>query len=168
MSAKINCDNLINQSGQCACGAVKFVTQGKINFSVFCHCKACSRFRSMSPVHLLGVPAENFRIVDGEDKVKIGHGFNKIIQGFCVECGSAVFQCPEGANFRALYPTTFQIGDPDLPSCLLPEKYLPKFHVNYENRLINIDDNLPKYEIWMTGNRLNNDGSPFPTNAIES
>ena len=89
---------------------------------------------------------------------------------FCTECGSFVPAAPKGAGFRALSPVTFCIetkleenkedGEEDPSSsavlrssmcgvsCLLPAELLPTQHVNYENRLRDYHDDLPKWRTF--------------------
>ena len=87
---------------------------------------------------------------------------------FCTECGSFLFQRPKGATFRALDPASFHLETEEPnnlcgKSCKLPDSLLPTAHYNYENRLYDFNDDLPK---WMTfaisqgnpGIRLTNDG----------
>jgi hypothetical protein len=102
---------------------------------------------------------------------------------FCTECGSFVYQRPKGAGFRALSPVTFCIetkleenkedGEEDPSSsavlrssmcgvsCLLPAELLPTQHVNYENRLRDYHDDLPKWRTFAHRKvRLTNSGTP--------
>ena len=98
----------------------------------------------------------------GEDHVRISNGYGKMIHAFCTNCGTGIYQYPDGATFRAVFPTTFQIHDAsNEKSCMLPEEYLPKAHVNYENRLTDWFDELPKYKTNRAGIRVTNNGEPI-------
>jgi hypothetical protein len=60
----------INLPAKCYCGTVQMSIQGSVMFSVLCHCKPCTRFRGVSPVHLVGVrPATGVSVTSGEDAV---------------------------------------------------------------------------------------------------
>lgn len=78
----------------------------------YCHCKPCTRFRGVSPVHLLGVkPAEGespITVTKGEQYVKMVGDlkYGSMEHAFCTECGCALFQSPKGAGFRAVSATT--------------------------------------------------------------
>ena len=78
----------------------------------YCHCKPCTRFRGVSPVHLLGVkPAEGaspITVTKGEQYVKMvgDQKYGSMEHAFCTECGCALFQSPKGAGFRAVSATT--------------------------------------------------------------
>lgn len=140
----------IKQAGQCNCGAIKFNIDGKIMMNSICHCKPCARnFNVSTGAHLiLTVPAgeerKGFQFTEGEDKLKITKTPNgKMTHAFCVECGSCVYQHPTGNPFKAVNPASFWIEDGR--NCKVPDHYRPWFHVNYENRLFDTDDSLPKW-----------------------
>jgi hypothetical protein len=58
--------------GQCHCGKVKFTAVGKIRFNNLCHCRNCSRARSSTPVHIVGVTTAGMTFTQGEKLVKVG------------------------------------------------------------------------------------------------
>mmetsp|Transcript_60228 Transcript_60228/g.136172 ORF Transcript_60228/g.136172 Transcript_60228/m.136172 type:complete len:185 (-) Transcript_60228:82-636(-) len=157
----------VDSNGQCLCGNVKFHCKGplpaRIGFNVLCHCRACSRARGMSPVHLVAVPASGFTVLSGSKFMRVSLGYGKLTHTFCENCGTGLYQNPEGASYVSVYPVNFQIESPKGgPACPLPAKYLPKAHVNYENRLFDWHDNLPKYLIWPSGAQVGDDGKPLP------
>ena len=81
---------------------------------------------------------------------------------FCSSCGTGIYQCPSGASFRALFPVTFHIEDEsNEKSCLLPPEYLPTCHLNYENRLFDWHDSLPKYKAFKSSTQVTNEGTPI-------
>ena len=153
-------DDEFTATGHCVCGAVAFTVKGKKMFSVLCHCRACSRARGMSPVHLVGFPVEAFEYERGEDMVNIGSGLGKMLHAFCSSCGTGLYQCPEGAGFRAVYPTNFHMScsTDNEKEVLLPPCLLPATHINYENRLFDWHDPLPKFQVWNNGVRMTNTG----------
>ncbi len=119
-------------------------------------------------MHLWGCPEAQFAIIKGEELIKVvicppdqmSTTYDKprpMTHAHCTECGSFIYQRPEGAGFRALSPVTFQIetvvdADDERSmcgvSCLLPEKLRPTAHYNYENRVRNYYDDLPKYRTF--------------------
>ena len=137
----------IDKKGSCHCGSVEFRVRGNILLNVLCHCKTCSQNRGMSPVHIINItPAEGVEITKGEELLTLYRGNRKVDFCFCEKCGCCVYQAPEGYSFRGIFPTNFHIEDGI--NCTLPEEYLPKFHVNYENRLTDWHDPLPKYKTF--------------------
>lgn len=160
-----------HQNGQCLCGAVKFTIQNaKILFNELCHCRACSRARGMSPVHLVGVPEASF-VVDPASKAFLttvpGSGSSAMRHTNCKSCGVGIYQQPEGKSFVATFPTTYQIEttsgeEGSTPSSLLPEYLLPRLHANYENRHFDWHDALPKYQAFPgSGPQMTNEGQPI-------
>ena len=140
----------IDQKGSCYCGSVQFRAKGNILYNCFCHCKACSYNRGMSPVHLIGIsPPEGIEITKGEELLTLYRGKGRMYYCFCEKCGCGVYQGPEGLPYRTVFPTNFHIEDG--VNCALPDKHLPEFHVNYENRQMDWHDPLPKYKTFPSG-----------------
>ncbi len=175
-------------NGRCYCGSVCFRAQGAPIFNVLCHCRPCSRARGVSPVHLYGVPEEVFAITKGEDLIKVvtcpedqlTKSYNNsrpMTHAFCSNCGSFIYQRPQGAGFRALSPVSFQIetklSENDETnvcgvSSILPEELWPMAHYNYENRVRNHYDALPKYRTFKHGGvRLTNEGEVVEEDQFE-
>ena len=63
---------------------------------------------------------------------------------------------PEGGSFKVALPRMFQISDGK--NCKLPAELLPKAHINYENRLWDWNDDLPKMGCF--SDPVNNNGTP--------
>jgi hypothetical protein len=125
----------------------------------------------MSPVHVIAVePASAFEFTEGAefvtkdtDGTEYGHGcansndYGKMIHAFCSKCGVQVYQQPDGKDFHSIFPTNFHIEDEG--NCRLPEKYLPKAHINYENRQYDWCDNLPKFKGFPPEPMVDNQGN---------
>lgn len=150
----------IIQTGRCNCGKIKFKLSGTVRMNGYCHCKACAAGQSQSPVHIIGVSSSDFEIIEGSDSLSVGNGMGSMRHGFCKHCGSSVYQHPDGADFKATFPATYHIQDASGPGCKLPSEYLPQAHINYENRLMDSTDSLPKFKVWPSGERVENDGTP--------
>ena len=148
----------IEDNGACRCRSVKYKVKGNVLFNALCHCKACCHNRGMSPVHLIGIsPASAFEISEGAELLTKTNGYGKMRHAFCSKCGVMVNQHPDGADFYAVLPTNFHIEDG--VNCKLPEKYLPKAHVNYENRQYDSCDKLPKFKVFPPGPMVDNQGN---------
>ena len=146
-------------TGQCRCGAVKFELEGEPMMNSLCHCQTCSSMMGMCPVQLMIFKDGQWKITQGEDKIKKFAGNGKLRVYKCWECGVQFCQGPEGLPFRAWYPRYFN-GYVDGKSNKLPERMMPKDHINYENRMWDWNDNLPKYAAFAPKDPLNNDGTP--------
>ena len=152
------------KTGKCNCGAVEFEITGAPMMNVLCHCRPCSSaLGSSCAVHLYLAPSsENWKVTKGEDKIKAYDGAGSLKFWKCEDCGSPVYQAPEKAPFRAFYPRSFD-GYVDGKVNTLPADLLPTMHINYENRLWDINDELPKFAAFPPDNMVNNDGSAIKT-----
>ena len=148
----------IEEIGACHCRSVKFKITGTILMNVYCHCKACSHNRAMSPVHLIGIsPVEGIEIIEGMKFLTTTKGYGKMRHTFCAKCGCMMYQHPDGAPFRAILPTNFHFENG--ASCRLPDKYMPKSHINYENRQYDWNDELPKFKGFPPEGMVDNQGN---------
>jgi len=103
---------------------------------------------------VLGVsPSSAFTITEGAELVKV-YSQAPMEWHFCSKCGTVVNQQPKGLpgiDFVGVLPTTFRLERADAPNngaLLLPDKYLPQAHVNYESRLVDYQDSLPKFKVF--------------------
>lgn len=151
----------IDQFGRCLCGAVEYRATGKIILNALCHCRACKWAFSCTPIHAIGLNAPLPEFTKGEDKIVVAKGHGKMIHGRCSECHVPLYQKPgEDYPFVAVFPATFVFDNRDSVDQKLPEKYVPKIHINYENRARDAEDKLPKFRKWpQQGEEMNNDGS---------
>ena len=77
--------------GGCNCGAVRFEVTEPLVAASYCHCKRCQR-RSGAAASPNAHPAPGaFRIVAGEDKLRMWKPQDGGEKWFCGECGSALF-----------------------------------------------------------------------------
>ena len=180
----------VKENGSCYCGAVKFTIEGPAMGGFWCHCRACTRSKAAGPSLLFGIGGGDGVITytEGKDKVKTSKPpqWAPLCNTFCGECGSHIVQWPEGAPFRGVYPATFEYesgkntahtGADDksavaAASCELPEQYRPGMHLNYENRLLPVNDDLPKFKnappaFGGDGSMLNNDVTPKEATKAE-
>ena len=122
--------------------------------------------------------------IKGGDLVKTieaPDAYGAMTHTFCTNCGSHIYQNPKGMPMKAFYASVFEYENgkntsqrdaSEKPSsknpgvsCVLPEHLMPKLHANYENRLMDYNDDLPKYKDQPAGfggsdKQLNNDGTP--------
>ena len=155
----------IEDFGACHCRSIKYNVSGTIILNAYCHCKSCAHNRAMSPVHLIGVtPPEGIEITEGEKFLETTKGYGKMVHTFCAKCGCMIYEYPEGATFRAILPTNFHIEDG--VCCKLPEKYMPKSHINYENRQYDWHDQLPKFKVFPPAGLVDNQGHDLTEQLI--
>lgn len=145
-----------NQAAWCHCGAVQFRVEGYLRMTGLCHCKNCSRNRGANPVHCILVqPRDCLTITKGEDKIRMfttDLGMGPMDRSFCVECGCMIWQGPREIRgfgkpcpWKTFMPTCFRFEQGE-KGAKLPRRLLPWVHFNYENRLMDVDDTLPKFD----------------------
>ena len=91
-------------TGGCNCGAVRYEVAEPLLGASYCHCKRCQR-RSGAAASPQAHPAPGtFRIVTGEEKLRMWKPPDGGEKWFCGECGSAIFgnnaDHPESVGIR--------------------------------------------------------------------
>ena len=81
--------------GGCQCGKVRYEMSGEIGDVIACNCSRCGKLGTL----LTFVPAENFKLLSGEDATTL-YKFNKgVIQHrFCATCGVESFANGKAQN----------------------------------------------------------------------
>ncbi len=137
-------------SGECYCGAVKFYCDGDPFFTQHCHCNKCREVASQSKRNAdkqgyawtAGYLTTSFHITSGMDNLdEIIRNNAKLL--LCKSCHSLIYgislerdkQTGIGINASNFYFTG-----------AIPESFTPVRHIWYENRMINFNDNLPKFK----------------------
>lgn len=89
--------------GQCHCGRIRYEADIDPERVVVCHCTDCqslsgSAFRTVAFTH-----EDGFRLLAGEPRiyVKIADSGNERAQGFCGDCGSAIYATSVGDGPKA-------------------------------------------------------------------
>jgi hypothetical protein len=78
-------------TGGCMCGAVRFEIRAAPVTAGYCHCTRCQRRTGTAAGNSAQLEPDTFRIVSGEELVRVyrpDEGFEK---AFCSTCGSALF-----------------------------------------------------------------------------
>jgi len=135
--------------GSCLCGGVKFEITGPFSKPLNCHCRQCRKqhgavFRSRARVG-----AEDFRWLQGEDRVKYYESSPGFRRGFCGNCGSPVVNCV-GPDYRGLANNPGAIAEFGIPLGILDDDpgIRPAEHVFVGEKLswFEITDDLPQHE----------------------
>jgi len=136
--------------GECYCGSVKFYCDGDPFFTQYCHCNKCREVASQSKreadkqgcAWTAGYLTSSFNITSGLDNLdEIIRNNAKLL--LCKSCHSFIYGISLDPNKQAgigVNATNFHfVGS-------MPESFNPVRHIWYGNRIINIDDNLPKFK----------------------
>ena len=125
--------------GSCLCGGIRFeVTQPLVRVA-HCHCSRCRKHSGAFGLTVARVPRDGFRLLAGEELIRVYRPDGGAVKAFCSVCGSSVFggEWPEGDQV-SIRLGAFD-GDPGLR---------PQYHVWVESRAVwdeLPDDGLPRY-----------------------
>ena len=125
--------------GSCLCGGVRFEVTEPILRAGHCHCSRCRKHSGTFGLTQARVPREGFRLLAGEELLRVYRPDGGAVKVFCSECGSSLFggTWPEGPEI------SIRMGafDDD------PE-FKPQFHTWVASRAPwdeLPDDGLPRY-----------------------
>ena len=83
-------------AGGCRCGQVRLEVTAPPLLASACHCTGCQRMSSSAFSLSLAIPAEGFRVTEGEPVIGGLHGATR--HYFCPHCMSWMFTRPEGMD----------------------------------------------------------------------
>ena len=84
--------------GSCLCGGVRFEVEPPFRRSSYCHCSRCRKHSGAGALVIGRVPRERFRLLAGEDLIRVYRPDGGAVKAFCSVCGSSLFggTWPEG------------------------------------------------------------------------
>ncbi len=84
--------------GGCHCGEITYEAEIDPENVAICHCTDCQALSASAFRTVVRVPEADFRILTGAPKIyiKTGSSGAKRAQGFCPECGSAIYATSVG------------------------------------------------------------------------
>jgi len=122
-----------NHHGSCYCGAVQVSVQGEPVFSAYCHCESCRKWHA-APIATLAAWPRGAVEVKGE--VTKSTKNDQTVRTACVRCGGSVLSTKPGLDWNVVYPLTLAGSS---------FEYQPAFHIFYGERVMDINDGLPKF-----------------------
>jgi len=133
-------------TGGCACGAVRYELASVPYDAGWCHCRICQLNSGSPAMAFASVPADDYVVVSGEEKVKRfkSSGFGHRL--FCGECGTPLLMRvdhqPETVDFSIA-----TLDDPDAVE--------PQFHIFHSSRIAWFEtaDDLPRHERFRSDTR---------------
>jgi len=128
--------------GSCLCGAAAWEVDGPLEQMTHCHCSMCRKVHGAAFGTYVGAPAETFRWLRGEERIRryrsSGHGERP----FCSRCGSVV--PGSAANGRVFMPAGNLDDDPGVrPGAHLFTGSKAPWHP--------ICDDVAQFEAWPPG-----------------
>jgi hypothetical protein len=128
--------------GSCLCGGVRFEVEPPFIRANHCHCDRCRKHSGSAVCTQVRVLKEQFRLLAGEELIRVYGKGEGAVKAFCITCGSSLFggDWPEGPQ------VSIRMGafddDPGIR---------PQFHTYVDSRAPwdAIADNLPQHaEAW--------------------
>jgi len=124
---------MLNHTGGCLCGEIRYEAEGDpINVRV-CHCRLCQR--------AIGA-AFNARALYAIDKVRVSgepatvHSSAGLKRGFCRSCGTTLFSILAGVELGLTF------GSLDEPDRLAPTDHI---WISSKQAWLELDDGLPQH-----------------------
>lgn len=124
--------------GSCLCGGVRFEVDLPLLAANHCHCSRCQKHSGASGCLQAQARRAHFRLLTGQERIRVYGRGQGAVKAFCGECGSSLFggQWPEGRN------VSIRLGvfddDPEIA---------PQLHTFVDDRAPwdEIHDDLPQY-----------------------
>ena len=84
--------------GGCLCGGVRFEITAPFRRANHCHCSRCRKHSGTFGLTQGRVPREEFRLLRGEELLRVFGAAEGAVKVFCTNCGSSLFggTWPEG------------------------------------------------------------------------
>jgi len=135
--------------GQCHCGNIQFEVKGDPLFTQHCHCNKCRSIASDSenPSDKVGYGftaaylTENFNITEEKDRL-ISTVKNNARLYLCPQCKTLIYGISEDPDKQAgigINVNNIQLAEG------IPANFKPVRHIWYQNRIVDIHDELPKF-----------------------
>jgi hypothetical protein len=101
-------------SGGCLCGGVRFEVELPFRRASYCHCSRCRKHSGAAALVQGRVARERFRLLEGEDLVRVFRPPGGAVKAFCSVCGSSLFggSWPEGPEVSVRFGVLD--GDPEI------------------------------------------------------
>ena len=141
---------MTNYSGHCHCGKVKFTCIGEPLFAQYCHCNKCREIASMSEneqdkvgyAYTTAYLTHHFNVVTGENNLEEVIRKNAKLL-LCATCKSLIYGIsldPAKQGGIGVNATNFDFNN------AIPDSFKPVRHIWYANRIVNFNDDLPKFK----------------------
>jgi len=91
--ARYQGDKVMNRSGSCQCGQVRYEIEGEDLGLAICYCTECQKMSTGIATYSLGVPRSAFRLTSGSLKqwTRMADSGARNTAHFCPECGVRIF-----------------------------------------------------------------------------
>ncbi|HST24748.1 MAG TPA: GFA family protein [Gaiellaceae bacterium] len=127
-------------TGSCLCGGVRFELTLPFRRASHCHCSRCRKHSGTFGLTQGRVPREGFRLLQGDELIRVYRPESGMAKAFCSNCGSSLFggTWPDGPEVSIRFGALD--SDPNLH---------PQYHSHTSSAApwdVLPDDGLPRYE----------------------
>lgn len=143
-------DEKVRYEGSCACGAVRVTVSGNPRAAGYCHCESCRRWHTAPVNAWASWPGDAVTITQGEEELVQFDAYR--LRQFddheatgdqgSVNCRCACRRCGAGVMNRrkdgitVVYPSAL---------CDSGFRHEPMVHIHYQERVLDVQDGLPKF-----------------------
>lgn len=78
-------------TGSCLCGGIRFELTAPFRRANHCHCSRCRKHSGTFGLTQGRVPRESFRLVQGEELIRVYRPPDAMAKAFCSVCGASLF-----------------------------------------------------------------------------
>ena len=135
----------VKYRASCHCNAVRYEVCADPVDSKICHCRACQKLHG-APMQWAAIfHKHHVRFLEGMDHLRFYNGelngHERILpcKVSCDLCGTPI--ADEGRNMWLAFPSLFDFGFPPR----VPEAFKATCHISYSARMIDMNDDLPKW-----------------------
>jgi hypothetical protein len=129
----------------CYCNAVQYEVCADPVDAKICHCTACQRLHGAPMQWAVIFHKHDVRLTKGVDSLKYYNSERNLHERVlpckvsCVSCGTPI--ADEGRRMWLAFPSLFDFG----ASVEVPETFRATCHIFYGSRVMDINDDLPKW-----------------------
>ena len=127
-------------TGSCLCGGVRFEITRPFRRASHCHCSRCRKHSGTFGLTQGRVSRDGFRLLAGEELIRVYRPSGGMAKAFCSVCGSSLFggTWPEGPE------VSIRLGALDADPGIRPQYHSHTASAAPWDRIP--DDGLPRYE----------------------
>ncbi len=119
--------------GSCYCGATKATVSGDPVSAAYCHCHSCRKWHA-APINAWAAWPTASVTISGETITSSHNNESRRIS--CANCGGCVANGKPTPDLMVVYPMTLAESG---------WNFKPGFHMFYEERVMDVNDRLPKF-----------------------
>ncbi|KAJ7665407.1 Mss4-like protein [Mycena polygramma] len=136
-------------AGACFCGAVSYTVAGKPTLSAYCHCTRCQIMNGSAFIWTLHFPASAFTWTHSEPhsaalETYVTEGKPWKTRFRCIKCGVCVGSYNTKTEHWSVWGAQFGRDENGVTKDV--ESVKPTAHIFYETRMVEVNDQLGKWE----------------------